>query len=152
MSTVSVPRVKTEENRGRVASYLRANPGKHRQSELVRALGIAQGSLGKILSDPIFIRHPGGYVEMNPRATRNRLHKPRRYGQDVLLNVRWAVFTELSVKQPQYTTSLVRELKLDRDLIEQALDWPRFRKTCRGWLIVPKGEVLEEAGEQQPAE
>ncbi len=141
MSTITIP--KTPPRRGRIArgyrasaaAWLKDHPGPQQKIEVARACQIPPGSIGRVFGDAIFLTGRAGSVELREGAVGDTHRRAENYGRDILMNARHSVFAELTVKQPQTLSQLVRELKFERALIAEALEWVRFERTVGGYVI-----------------
>lgn len=145
MSTITIPH--TPARRGRIArgyrasaaAWLKDHPGPQQKIEVARACAIPPGSIGRVFGDAIFLTGRAGSVELREGASGESHRRAERYGRDMLVNTRYALFAELSVQQPQTLAQLVRELKFERALVAEALQWERFERVTGGYVIGRKG-------------
>lgn len=128
----------TKEYRTKIAAWLRAHPGPQRKTEVARAAGIPVGSLPRVVKCAMFRDLGGGMIELAANASEIDQELARtKYSAETLTKVRYAVYCELSVMEPQTVPMLKYHLKLEKDLIELALTWHKFRETEKGWVRVP---------------
>lgn len=127
------------EYRSRAAAWLKDHPGAQPKIDVARACSIPAGSIGRVFADAVFLTSNAGSVELREGANADTHRRADRYGRDILSNARYAVFAELTVKQPQTLDQLVRELKFERALVAEALEWNRFESVRGGYVIGCKG-------------